>query len=641
MEVKSLLALLEKVRATGPNSWMARCPSHDDHEPSLSIRQEGDRILLHCFAGCTVDEIVRALGIGLSDLNTASGSPPISEETGAERGRTFYTYVDEAGTPLFRVVRTQLSPREKRFTVEHSERNRWLPGLGNARRVLYRLDEIARAPDDAIIFVTEGEKDSDRLASLGLVATTCPFGAGKWRDSYSQFLRGRRVVVIPDNDEPGLSHADDVLRAIAGSASSFGQLQLPGLPPKGDVSDFLDGGGTANDLLTRAEKTLQPPDPTGSSIDVPCLVTAADLAEMDIAEPRWVVRGFLPEGLLVLVGAPKIGKSWLALQLNSCVASRRDSLGAVECLPGIAIYFGLEDTPRRLKSRLQILGESSDGLLLATRLPPLSDGCIESIEKILRAYPSTRVIVIDTLARIRDGGDQGRDLYQRDYAAIGQLKAITDLHGIALVLLHHTNKAKEEWPDPLDAVSGTRGLSGAADTVAVLTRNRGTQEGKYQIAGRDVPEDSIDLIFDGGLWRLAGEYHGLSDERRGILQLLQRQRTWMKPHEIAEALDRDTNAVNKLLLKMSRDGQVERRKPGEYRAPNSGQSTPSSQTADENGPSSDALTGRSSLTSDPEGGTTATDNQVLCKGCDQLTDPSLLDGTGRCPTCVENEVVPF
>ena len=128
--------------------------------------------------------------------------------------------------------------------------------MDGTRRVLFRLPELIAADPDQTVFVVEGEKDCLRLAELGLIATTNCGGSGKWRDEYSQHLAGRRVVVLPDADQPGAKHAEQVAAALSGIAAEIRIVQLPGLDSKQDVSDWLDAGGTVEGLRALVDETL-------------------------------------------------------------------------------------------------------------------------------------------------------------------------------------------------------------------------------------------------------------------------------------------------------------------------------------------------------------------------------------------------
>jgi len=165
-----------------------------------------------------------------------------------------YQYRDEQGVLLFEVVREE----PKAFKQRRPDgRGGWIWNLDGVRRVLYRLPELLAAPTDAVVYVVEGEKDADALAARGHVATTNPGGAGKWRPEYNEPLRGRRVVILPDNDDQGRTHTQQVAQSQYGVAAEVRILELPGLPPKADVSDWLDAGGTREELDRSAAVALQ------------------------------------------------------------------------------------------------------------------------------------------------------------------------------------------------------------------------------------------------------------------------------------------------------------------------------------------------------------------------------------------------
>ena len=157
-----------------------------------------------------------------------------------------YDYRDEESKLLYQVVR--FYPKEFRQRKPDGNGG-WEWSTKGIRRVLYRLPELLVSKPDAPVFIVEGEKDADRLASIGLVATTNAMGAGKWVADYNEPLRGRSVIVLPDNDNAGREHGQTVAKSLNGVAASVKVIELPGLPDKGDVYDWLDNGGTKAKLL--------------------------------------------------------------------------------------------------------------------------------------------------------------------------------------------------------------------------------------------------------------------------------------------------------------------------------------------------------------------------------------------------------
>jgi len=192
--IERVLDRLDGVRKNG-SGFVARCPGHDDNEPSLSVKEGGDgRVLVNCFAGCAAEEVVGAMGLSMPDLFE-------SAHRNGSNGRQIaaaYDYTDEAGNLLFQAVRFE----PKDFRQRRPDGNGgWTWNLKGMEPVLYRLPEVLRSVEAGkAVFLVEGEKDADRLAALGFAATTSPMGAGKWRNSYAETLAGSKVVIIPDNE---------------------------------------------------------------------------------------------------------------------------------------------------------------------------------------------------------------------------------------------------------------------------------------------------------------------------------------------------------------------------------------------------------------------------------------------------------
>jgi len=254
MEIDKILTHFKDVKKVSLNQWQGRCPAHDDKTPSLSISEgEDGKTLLHCHAGCHKSAVLKAAGLKASDLF------PYTERS---RIVATYAYTDKTGEVLFEVCRKE----PKGFVQRRPDDNgKWIYNLKGVRRVLYHLPELLNADRDAVVWIVEGEKDVERLASLGFVATCSPGGADKWRQDYNEFFSGRDVVIIPDNDEAGRNHAKSVGEALQRIAASVTIVELPDVPPDGgDVSDWLSQGHTKEELLALVEDT---PDwiPTNST----------------------------------------------------------------------------------------------------------------------------------------------------------------------------------------------------------------------------------------------------------------------------------------------------------------------------------------------------------------------------------------
>jgi hypothetical protein len=297
-------------------------------------------------------------------------------------------------------------------------------------------------------------------------------------------------------------------------------------------------------------------------------MTFAELAIKEFPPQRWVVRGLVPVGLTLLTGKAKIGKSWLALGFSIAVANGTAALGA-KCERGDVLHLALEDMPRRFKDRMHKIladAEAPDQANVYFRWERVEKGGLTSMESWLASHPDARLIVIDTLALMRPRRAQGGNQYLGDYDDIRALKKIADKFNVGIVVVHHLRKAGAI--DPVDEVSGTMGLSGAADSLLILKRPRKENRGTLVITGRDVAERELAVQFDpgAGTWTVLGEAHevNMSDARRDIIGALKKLGRPAKPREVAEALGKDRGAVKKLMLDMRYDGGLVQKQEGTY-----------------------------------------------------------------------------
>lgn len=225
------------------------------------------------------------------------------------------------------------------------------------------------------------------------------------------------------------------------------------------------------------------------------VITASALMRMELPEPRFIVPGIIGEGLTILAARPKIGKSWFMLAIAIAVALGGIALGSINVERGPVLYLALEDNRRRLRGRLEKLlrgGPVPDNLHMATDWPRLDQGGDGTLRNWVADH-RPRLGVVDTFARIRPRGRR-EDKYAADYADASRLKEIADQFTCPVVLVHHQRKLDAE--DPLDTVSGTLGLVGAADGILVMTRQRGRADAVLHVTGRDVEEQELALGWD-------------------------------------------------------------------------------------------------------------------------------------------------
>jgi putative DNA primase/helicase len=253
--LQNVLERLKGVRKS-QDGFEARCPAHDDKRASLSVgRGDDGRVLVRCHAGCNTVDVCQAIGLTLRDL-----FPPSDSGNGLGRIIATYEYCDAQGRLLFQVVRFH----PKTFRQRRPDGcGGWTWKLGKTPRVLYRLRELNDADPEEWIYIVEGEKDANRLGSVGLIATCNPGGAGKWRRlSDDSALHGRRVVIIADKDDAGRKHAADVAMRLQNRARAIRVLELPG--DGKDASDWFDAGGTVEELRRLVEAACDAPIPAAS-----------------------------------------------------------------------------------------------------------------------------------------------------------------------------------------------------------------------------------------------------------------------------------------------------------------------------------------------------------------------------------------
>jgi len=282
------------------------------------------------------------------------------------------------------------------------------------------------------------------------------------------------------------------------------------------------------------------PAPAKKTFDT---INAADLMKQEFEPLRFGIDKILPHGLFLFAGSGKIGKSWLALDM--CVAvSSGGKLWDFPAEQGNVLYLALEDNKARLQGRLdKIQADEADisKLELVTASYGINNGLVEQTHSFLEQYPDTKMIIVDTLERIRDG-EQDRSMYSNDYRDMTALRDITNKHKLTLLLIHHTRKMYD--PDPLNTLSGSTGLIGSVDGVFVLEKDKRTShKAKLTIANRDTEGYCFKLEFDPDKckWLFIGNDTDTPEVDEPfcllIADLMKDKDTWRgTPTELAEAL---------------------------------------------------------------------------------------------------------
>jgi 5S rRNA maturation endonuclease (ribonuclease M5) len=343
---------------TGP----AHCPCHDDEHPSLGIYVRDGRVFVKCFTGCEREHIIEELRArGLWPEKGAKRKAKGSREAREDSTKTIvasYNYVDEEGNLLFQVVRYE----PKSFKARRPDgRGGWIYSLDGVRLVPYRLPEVLRAVREGHeIWICEGEKDADALCAAGVVATTNPFGAKKWRPEFSEILRGARVVVVRDKDKAGHEHADLVVASLLGIAAS---IRLVEAREGKDAADHLAVGWGIGDFV---EVPLPKPS-NGADLlrDLEAYVRRYVVLPEGAALPIavWVLHTYMVDEFLItpylVITSPekRCGKSLLLDLLHEIVCKPLGTANISE-----AALFRVVDSehPTLLLDEAQILRDRSD-----------------------------------------------------------------------------------------------------------------------------------------------------------------------------------------------------------------------------------------------------------------------------------------
>lgn len=334
---------------------VVKCPFHDDSTASLSLDTE--KGLWHCHA-CNVGGGLVGFEKAFSKCDDGDAWRTISEITGekwsGKRPSKVYLYTDEFDRPLYRVLRAPDGSESKiQGQQKYLGNGKWAEKLLDARRVLYHLPDVITSNE---VIVTEGEKDCDAVRSLDLsgdrsdlriTATTNSGGAGKWQSQYSGYLTGKRVLILSDNDDPGRAHAESVAKSVYPFAAGVKIINLPGLPEKGDVSDWLKTH-TPQELIEEIRKAPVWKPVIEAVENDKFFVGAANFASEVPDAIDWAVKGIIPRGWNgFIIADPKSLKSFSAVNLMLHLALGQDWLGF--------------KVPRRMKTAL-LAREDHSGL---------------------------------------------------------------------------------------------------------------------------------------------------------------------------------------------------------------------------------------------------------------------------------------
>jgi len=433
------------------------------------------------------------------------------------------------------------------------------------------------------LVLVEGESDCWTLWYQGFPALGLP-GAEMAGIVEESILAGiDRLYILQEPDSGGITFVSHLAKRLAEwrwSGRAF-VVRLSGAKDPNELykQDRKGFRATFQQALEQAEPLsvhqTQPASVASSPIseNKPAIFNLRELLSWELPPVRWAVSEILPEGLTLLAGKPKLGKSWLALSMALSIATGGVALGKQPVAQGDVLYLALEENARRLQARarqlLASMTEVPHGLEFALDWPRLAEGGLSHLEEYLKTHPNTRLVVVDTWAKVAPRTDHRRcTQYEGDYEALTPLKRLADAYHVSILAVHHLRKTSAS--DVLDEITGSTGMTGAVDGTLILKRERGQAEATLFVTGRDIErEQQLTLSFDAStaLWSVIGNADelGRTRARQQILDLLREQPEGMSPREIAEALEKNYHTTRSILRKMEETGEV-RQLHGRYLA---------------------------------------------------------------------------
>lgn len=502
---------LKSFKFNGTALAMGICPFHNDHNPSLSVNlssgfhkcyacgEEGS-IFDFCMKQNKVD-----FSTALKTLAREAGIPPTSNGKPKDKIVERYDYKDETGKLIFQVLRKE---PKKILQRRPDGKNGWIWNLKGIESVLYNLQKVINAHE---ILIPEGEKDCNRLASLGLIATTCPMGAGKWLSSFNRYLIDKDVVILPDNDDPGRSHALEIAMSLYGTAKSIKIFELPNLPDKGDISDYLD---TFKDIEDAKEALAIKIDNCGEwkpeetiIKDTWQFINVSEWLKSDPPPREDLFIDLIPKGIVAgIMALGGTGKTYLILYIILAAITGKEFFKCFKPKKPLKVIALLgEDSQdeiwRRfkaivnnldseindyfLKENLKLLCGQSEPLMNLNNGNPTTTERYEWLKKQIKEF-SPDLVIIDPKAQW-----YGLEENNNDHSTqwVNALKNLVSINGATILFTHHVTKSSKGELSQLSARGGSA-LVDACRWIANLKRIDEAEAEKYEL---DEPQRYIEF----------------------------------------------------------------------------------------------------------------------------------------------------
>lgn len=462
-----------KLRKSG-SGYITLCVFHDDHNPSLSISFE--RGVFNCHS-CQVKGGVLEFEMQFSKCDKQTATQRIAEITGnaqlfiGEGPEAVYPYTDIFGKLLFQVVRYP----GKRFTQRRPDKDKvgWVYKTEDIAMVPYNLPLVTTR---RFIFICEGEKDCNNLQEAlekypDMAVTTSPRGAGKWQDKFSVYLADKKVIILPDNDEPGRKHAEAVARSVSRYTETVKIVNLPNLPEKGDVSDFLKIS-TVEEIFNAAQGVRGWKE-VAKEGGFNLIGTISEFEKSATDTIDWLVEGLIQRGANGLfIARPKSGKSFCILDLAVAIASGQRWLDfyipkrARVTLVSREDYFGLTQArERKIRKQRQLMtGELEDWLYINAKgmHPKFTLDNEEKVEALISDLKKSRTefLILDVMRVLHSFDENDNNEMQK---VIDTLNRIQEQCGCSICLIHHDNKREDA--SLTERARGASAIAGYAEFI--------------------------------------------------------------------------------------------------------------------------------------------------------------------------------
>jgi len=480
------------------NKLLSLCPFHEEKTPSFNVNLDTGQY--HCF-GCNAKGNAITFVANMEQISTKEAWKKIAEKYNLKY--TMEDYAIEKKLPLEYLKNLGISNSEYNMRIPYYDLNKILIAekyrnhsinpdrffySKGSKTNLYGLWKLKDYSDEYIIIV-EGESDAQTLWYYNIQAIGVP-GASNFKKEYKEIFSRFNKIYIHSEEDKGAEELVNLISKVLPTEKCFviNSKALGGKDPSElHINNLFD--------FNRLLKTAVPLVKNNSNKRIKS-ITLEELLSMNIEPLNVVVENMLHQGFSILAGSPKVGKSWASLDLCISVCEGKPFLGfntkKCECF-----YLALEDSTQRLQDRAMKLLNKRDipkGLHLATETFSLDNGLIEALENKLMEFPNIKLIVIDTLQKVRGIQNKSDSWYGNDYREIGDLKAFADKNKICVLAIHHLRKMKDS--DIFNQISGSTGLTGASDTMIVLSKLNENNNIQLSITGRDVESTEKIIRFN-------------------------------------------------------------------------------------------------------------------------------------------------